>query len=92
MVRVSDLDYYEGWGTVGDTHCYGVEMCAMYAVTSQAAWRWSGSGWVRTTRPVGTKVWIAPFAVGWSWTWTSGTGWLAMQDNVLLVKQYYFEL
>jgi hypothetical protein len=50
------------------------------------AWRWNGYSWVQTTRRIGTYVWVEPFATGWSWTWTSGAGWLAMRDEKLVAR------
>lgn len=52
----------------------------------ESAWKWTGTQWTIKYRSHGTRVWVAPFAGVWSWTWTSSTGWLAMRDNVLLVR------
>lgn len=61
---------YTGWGHV-DT--------AVGTVTAPA-WQWTGVAWSGTSRINFTRVYIAPFAAGWVWTWTVDTGWLAMQS------------
>lgn len=47
------------------------------------AWRWSGTAWSKVTMRGGTSVYAWPYASGWHWIWTRGTGWLAIRTSEL---------
>ena len=86
-VYVSDYSTYTGWATV-DYHLEpGEAICLSLSCGTQvSAYRWTGREWQTLQRRTGTRVWVAPFATVWSWTWSSSTGWLAMRDRNLLVR------
>lgn len=65
-------DSYTGWGNVES------------ALASYPAYRKVGSYWVQHNRPAGTRIYIAPYAAGWSWTYTASTGWLVEQGEYLV--------
>lgn len=73
-------DSYKGWGTV-DRGMYANRLI----VKSKVAWHWNGGSWVQRSRTPSTRVYIWPYASGWSWTWTETTGWLAMQTSDLVI-------
>lgn len=78
---------YIGWGyTRGLGICPPGAMCIWSGEIRVPAWRWNGA-WNATTVDTGTRVWIYPFSGEWRWIWTSSTGWLAMQQDRLLLKQ-----
>ena len=67
-------DNYTGWGTV--------------APASGSYWapayKWyTGYGWSSSWRYAKASVYIQPYAAGWSWTWDSVRGWLAMRTSDL---------
>ncbi len=72
---------YQGWGTV-EGGFYGNRLVAPAA---KVAWHWNGRSWVQRSRTPGTRVYIWPYASGWSWTWTENTGWLAMHTSDLMI-------
>jgi beta-glucanase (GH16 family) len=47
------------------------------------AWTWNDTSrtWSSTPIASATTVYIWPFASGWSWVWTSSTGWRAVNDS-----------
>lgn len=68
-------DSFTGWGTVAP---------ATAGSTTAPAWKWySWYGWWGTSRSANSRVWIQPFAAGWSWTWGGDRGWLAMRTSDL---------
>lgn len=73
-------DGYKGWGQVSSGGAYS----SLRAVPV-TAWHWNGRSWVQSSRYVGTRVYIWPYASGWAWTWTQNTGWLAMRTNALTI-------
>jgi hypothetical protein len=73
---------YKGWGTV-EGGFYG--SARLVAPAPKVAWHWNGSAWSQRGRSPGTRVYIWPYAAGWSWTWTESTGWLAMQTSDLMI-------
>lgn len=74
---------YKGWGSV-DGYGYGGN--ARLAVAApKVAWAWNGHRWLQSQRAAGMRVYIHPYAEGWSWTWTHGTGWLAMRTSDLTI-------
>ncbi|MCW2921839.1 MAG: hypothetical protein JWL76_1713 [Thermoleophilia bacterium] len=79
---------YKGWGTVeGGFYGYGARTAAGFvAPAPKTAWEWNTSrGWLQRGRTPGTRVYIWPYAAGWSWTWTESTGWYAMQTSDLMI-------
>lgn len=86
---------YTGWAEVTQRGVYADKAaCADYTAFAPmptgvncvvTAWKWNGS-WVQGGRKVGVRVWVQPFATGWTWTWTSATGWRAMQSKYLVSK------
>lgn len=85
-VYVSHYRTYTGWATVSGHRCirtmiYPPQPCHIEAWT----WRSAAHTWAYTPRREGVRVWVAPYATHWSWTWTSTTGWRAMKDADLLV-------
>ena len=67
-------DSYQGWGTVS----------AASGNYWAPAWQWyQYYGWWNSYRYDNSRVWIQPFSAGWSWTWTSDRGWLAMRTTDL---------
>ena len=34
----------------------------------------------------GTRLYHHPYATGWSWVWTSATGWLAVRSHQVLIR------
>lgn len=77
---------YKGWGTV-EGGFYGSARTAagFVAPAPKVAWYWNGSAWSQRGRSPGTRVYIWPYAAGWSWTWTESTGWYAMQTSDLMI-------
>lgn len=75
---------YIGWGQVssGNSYYYGGASLRAVPVT---AWYWSGSAWSQRSRYVGQRVYIYPYASGWSWTWSQDQGWLAMRTSQLTI-------
>ena len=77
-------DSYKGWGAVHGT--YGDFNGFAGPIHSKVAWHWNGTAWSqRYGRTPGLRVYIWPYAAGWSWTWTESTGWLAMQTRDLVI-------
>lgn len=72
---------YKGWGTVEG----GFYTARLMAPAPKVAWEWSGSQWLQRGRTPGTRVYIWPYASGWSWTWTESSGWYAMRTSDLLI-------
>jgi hypothetical protein len=74
---------YRGWGQVAYASYGTARLMAPRPVT---AWEWNAQrGWVQRSRSVGERVYIWPYAAGWSWTWTQSTGWYAMQTSALTI-------
>lgn len=72
---------YQGWGQVSGG--YGYRFGPLQVVT---AWQWdSRYGWRPAARTPGSRVYIHPYASGWSWTWTQATGWYAMRTSDLTI-------
>lgn len=71
-------------GAVDDSYRgYGYVKTANGSVWAPA-YRWyTDYGWWNAWRRNGEYVWIQPFGTGWSWTWSSGAGWLAMKGSDL---------
>lgn len=89
-IRVHERPSYTGYGYVNTlpTWCQQGVCDGWYqAPASAPAWIWSNK-WVSGPRANKTRVWIVPFASGWSWTWTSSTGWRAMQQHYLSIEQH----
>lgn len=85
--RVDTLATWRGWGSTS-VHCPGGAHPPegwVQPVGQFRAWRWTSRGWSGVTIPEG-RLYIHPFAVGWSWVWRQETGWLAMQDSLLYVN------
>ena len=94
---------FYGWATVGsgrkydyyprlDIQCFAAP-CAMPPApvpTTIPAYRWTGSAWVTTSYAIGERVYVWPFAVDWSWTWTKARGWLAMKDDRIIIDYEYW--
>jgi hypothetical protein len=73
---------YIGWGQVsGASSGYYATLRAV-PVT---AWYWNGSAWSQRSRYSGQRVYIYPYASGWSWTWSQDQGWLAMRTSQLTI-------
>lgn len=80
---------FNNWATVGrgkgvpSIQCFRAP-CYNYVT----AYRWNANtrSWSTVSLREGTQIWVAPFAVDWSWVWTSSTGWLALQDNRIIVR------
>lgn len=70
---------YVGWGSVS-----GGYYSSLRAVPV-SAWHWTGRSWIETSRYVGARVYIYPYASGWSWTWSQSSGWLAMRTSNLTI-------
>lgn len=86
-VELDTLRTYKGWAhTQQVLYCGGAHPGDMYANQSAPAWRWGRYGWSSTSLPGGTRVYVWPYAVGWSWVWTSTTGWVAMQDSLIVIN------
>ena len=83
VVRHSAADHqtYKGWGFITANYCPPGMACAAIYHSSTTAWRWTGSSWSKTSIADRTQVYIHPYASGWSWVWTSRTGWLAVQSG-----------
>lgn len=64
---------YSGWG----------HTISPRASTTVSAWRWDGATWQPAPRSAQRQVYIMPFAPGWSWTWDTAAGWLAMHTAYL---------
>jgi hypothetical protein len=77
-----------GWGFIDELApaCPndGTVGCGTYT-PEVTAWRWNGA-WQRTTLGGASQVYVYPFATGWSWVWTSRTGWLAVQDRYVWLR------
>lgn len=73
---------YKGWGTVHSTYN---DQRGFAGPIPRVAWHWNGSAWSQRSRTPGTRVYIWPYASGWSWTWTESTGWLAMHTSDLTI-------
>jgi hypothetical protein len=53
------------------------------------AWRWTGSTWVKATGlDIGSSAYFAPYATGWRWAWTQGSGWVAIQQSHAAFRWY----
>ncbi len=74
-------DGFQGWGQVGS----GTSTAYHLVAQTKVAWHWNGRSWVQRSRTTGTRVYIWPYAAGWSWTWTQNTGWLAMRTSDLTI-------
>lgn len=86
-VSVGSLATYKGWAhTFRHEYCGGAAPGGMVTIETVRAWRWTSIGWRATTLRGGERVYVWPFASGWSWVWTSSTGWLAMQDHLLRIN------
>ena len=89
-VRVDGLVTYKGWAHVDvGLYCGGMNPGQDYIDSLRAprpAWRWTGSAWTRASLATSTQVYVWPYATGWSWVWTQRTGWLAMQDEHLVIN------
>jgi hypothetical protein len=85
---------FKGWGEVSLSRNYADRArCAqkIYPEPTNCrvtAWRWNATSrtWSRTSLLSGTRTYIWPFATGWSWVWTSNTGWLAVSDDYVVVR------
>lgn len=67
---------YRGWGSVAPSG----------GAAAATAWQWStGTGWLQSRRFTGARVYLWPFASGWTWTWSADAGWLAMASRDLRV-------
>lgn len=90
VVRASDNPTYKGWATIDpspDCALPGRQIRCMIAVMANVpAWQWTNNGWVAKTRATGSKVYVWPYGSGWSWTWTSADGWLAVRSNVVIIE------
>ena len=75
--KVTANPSYQGWGK---TYCD-------FHTTSLTAYAWNGA-WSRRSMTCHTQVYIWPYASGWSWAWTSGTGWVAMRGDDLVWRTY----
>lgn len=89
-VYLTDIDtVFKGWAEVGRERCVDdpgvIGRCTAY-ITSQPAYKWTGSSWSSRRVDIRTKVYVWPFAANWSWVWTANTGWLAMQDKYIIVE------
>jgi hypothetical protein len=71
---VADDPSFKGWGYVSPC----VAVCR-----TVDAWKWTGSSWTYSALYNSEKVYIYPFASGWSWAWSSGQGWRATHSSNL---------
>lgn len=83
----SDYPAWKGYGQIsseGRSSCIW-RGCLRGTISGPVtAWRWS-TGWQASQRRDGERVYVHPYASGWSWTWTATSGWLAVaSDNVVL--------
>lgn len=76
------LPTYKGWAHVQIYH-WGLRPDSPPVPT---AWRWTRTGWVKTSLPVGTQVYHYPFASGWSWVWTRTAGWMAIRSELVYIR------
>jgi hypothetical protein len=62
-----------------------IGICAM--PPPQPVWKWSATGWVADSLPVGASVYVhsSPWK-DWRWIWTSTTNWALMPADTLLLK------
>jgi hypothetical protein len=81
--RVSGTLSYKGWANMLQNQCGKRLMIA--------AWRWNATtrSWSKTYIAGRTRVYAWPFAQGWTWVWTSRTGWLATKDWRVIVNQWF---
>jgi len=84
---ISAYDGYEGWGQVA--HGFFASAAAQPPIMAfklvEAPYP-QRSYWVQRSRFAGERVYIAPLGYeGWSWTWTSRTGWYAMETHRLTI-------
>ena len=75
---LTSLSTYKGWATTATSFCTR----NMYS-----AWAWSGR-WTRGYIAEGTRIYVWPYAVDWSWVWTSRTGWRAMRDKHIVINAW----
>lgn len=88
-VWVSSQPDFKGWVTVKHRDwvsiMYPVERLETYPAVH--AWKWNYPGWSETSVAHDTRVYAWPYGWGWSWAWTAQTGWLAMRQERLLIRQ-----
>ena len=78
---------FKGNATIVHPGCQPVRWGGGYE--RMTAWRWTSTGWQATSVTEGGTWYAWPFASGWTWVWSSATGWLAIQsDRVLLRRQF----
>jgi len=67
----------------GRPDCPVGAQCFVAGEPTILAWRWTGTGWVRSSLNRDERVWVRSFGSGWSWAWTARTGYLAIQTSRL---------
>ncbi len=89
----SDAPHYIGWATMSYRGCVDPAYPRTADCRTETAYRWTGSSW--SPRQVGEcgmspiKVYVYPYAAGWSWIWTQQNGWLAVRSNFVQIRAGY---
>lgn len=94
---------FVGWGRIDLARCFEAgtaPYCATRATdiqcfrapcpqtrTTVTAYRWAYGAWTPQTLTDRTPVYIYPYGSGWSWVWSSATGWLAVRSSVVLTRE-----
>lgn len=79
-----------GWASLAYRGCVTSGLPSTADCRALTAYRWTGASW----QPYGLnecggpqQVYVYPYAAGWSWVWSSQTGWLAVRSDSVLIAQ-----
>jgi hypothetical protein len=82
---------YKGWAHVSrNRNCGGIDRSYDPDFSApRPAWRWTGTRWTAVSLDQATAIYVWPYATNWSWVWTQRTGWLALQDQYVVINPSY---
>jgi hypothetical protein len=88
---VSDNPGYKGWAQIQlHPECVPTGVLDFSCGTDWqpfvTIYYWTGSSWTEDWTSDHMDVYAYPFAPGWTWAWTSGTGWFAIQSDVVRIE------
>lgn len=89
--KVTAYRNYTGWARVDFPLRHACANCLDGGFeVALPVYQWTGTAWRTTSLSTNhRRVWVAPYASGWSWIWTQQTGWLAVQSSFLHVATVY---
>lgn len=91
----ADQPRFIGWATMSYRGCVDPSYPSTADCRVETAYRWSGSAW--QARQIGecgmgpSRVYVYPYAAGWSWIWSQQTGWLAVRSTKVQISAGYDE-